>query len=57
MKSEKKFDAVETMRKIRDKLSIEIKNMSTEEQKRYIKERVSVRFEKTENVVDDTRAA
>lgn len=57
MKSGKKFDAVETMRNIRDKLSSEIKNMSAEEQMRYIKERVNVRFEKTENVVNDTRAA
>lgn len=57
MKSEKKFDAVEMMRKIRDKLSGEIKNMSIEEQKRYIKERLNVRFDESKNVVNDIRAA
>jgi hypothetical protein len=40
MKSEKKFDAVKMMRKIRDKLSKEFKNMNYEEQKRYIRERI-----------------
>ena len=40
--SEKKFDAVGTMREIRDRLSSEITGMSFEEQKRYIKERVNI---------------
>lgn len=40
MRSEKKFDAVKMMREIRDKLSKEFRNMSYEEQKRYIKERI-----------------
>ncbi|MDI6840500.1 MAG: hypothetical protein QMD71_06615 [bacterium] len=40
MKGERKFDAVKMMREIRDKLSKEFMNMSYDEQKRYIKERV-----------------
>ena len=40
MKSEKEFNAVKMMRDIRDKLSREFANMSYEEQKRYISERV-----------------
>lgn len=48
MKRKKKLDAVETMRKIRDKLSKEFMNMSYEEQKRYIKERVKVRPKTTQ---------
>ncbi|MBA7547731.1 hypothetical protein ES705_40167 [subsurface metagenome] len=40
MKSEKKFDAVKIMRKIRDKLSKEFESMNYQEQKRYIKERI-----------------
>ena len=40
MRSEKKFDAVKMMREIRDKLSKEIMNLSYEEQKRYISERI-----------------
>ena len=38
MNSKKKFDAVQMMREIRDKLSEEFMNMSFEEQKRYLKE-------------------
>jgi len=40
MRSEKEFDAVKMMRKIRDKLSKEFKSMNYPEQKRYIKERI-----------------
>jgi hypothetical protein len=40
MKSRKKFETVKMMRTIRDKLSKEIKNMSYEEQKKYIKDRI-----------------
>jgi hypothetical protein len=40
MKGKKKFDAVKMMRETRDKLSSELANMSYEEQKRYIRERV-----------------
>jgi hypothetical protein len=41
MKNEKKFDAVKMMREIRDKLSKEFVNMSYDEQKRYIKEKLN----------------
>ncbi|MEM3563150.1 MAG: hypothetical protein QXR19_07975 [Candidatus Jordarchaeaceae archaeon] len=40
MKKEKKFDSVKMMRGIRDKLSKEFMNMSYEEQKKYIRERI-----------------
>jgi hypothetical protein len=35
-KPEKKFDAIKTMRAIRDKLSLEIMNMTFEEQRAYL---------------------
>ena len=38
MNREKKFDAVQMMREIRDKLSEEFMNMSFEEQKKYLTE-------------------
>jgi len=40
MKTNKKFDAVKMMREIRDDLSIELKDKSFEEQKKYIEDRV-----------------
>ena len=40
-KSEKSFDAVQLMRQIRDKLSEQFKDMSFEEQKRYLRERLA----------------
>ena len=40
MRSDKKFDAVKMMREIRDKLSKEFVNLSYDEQKRYIRERI-----------------
>ena len=40
MRSDKKFDAVKMMREIRDKLSKEFMNLSYDEQKRYIRERI-----------------
>jgi len=40
MRNKKKFDVVKMMRKIRDKLSKEFMNLSYEEQKRYIRERI-----------------
>jgi hypothetical protein len=48
MKSEKKFNAVKMMREIRDKLSKEFMNMSYEEQKRYIKEKVKPKIKATQ---------
>jgi hypothetical protein len=44
MKDEKKFDAVKMMREIRDKLSKEFMNMSYDEQKRYIEERIKFKM-------------
>ena len=35
-KEEKKFDAINTMRKIRDKISLEIMNMTYEQQRAYL---------------------
>ena len=40
MKSEKQFDAVQTMREIRDTLSAEIAGMSYEEERRFIDEQI-----------------
>jgi hypothetical protein len=42
-RGEKKFDAVKTMREIRDRLSEQFKSMSFEEQKQYIRERTKAR--------------
>lgn len=38
MKTDKPFDAVQTMRQIRDSISAEIAGMSHEEERRYIDE-------------------
>ena len=35
-KTEKKFDAIKTMREIRDKLSLEIINMTYEQERAYL---------------------
>lgn len=43
MKSKKKFDAVNMMREIRDKLSKEFSGMSFDEQKKYIKEKTKAK--------------
>jgi hypothetical protein len=40
-KSEKSFDTVQMMRQIRDRLSAQCQEMTFEEQKRYIRERLS----------------
>ncbi|HHT9131161.1 MAG TPA: hypothetical protein ACFYED_01605 [Candidatus Tripitaka californicus] len=50
MKTKKKFDAMKTMRKIRDKLSKEFVGMSYEEQKRYIGKRAKVRPKTTQKM-------
>jgi len=42
-KARKKFDAAKTMREIRDRLSVQFKGMSFEEQKQYIRERTKRR--------------
>ena len=35
-KAEKKFDAIKVMREIRDKISLEISNMTYEQQREYL---------------------
>jgi hypothetical protein len=45
MKRDKSFDAVKTMRKIRDKMSKEIKGMSAKEQIEYIEKKSGFRRE------------
>ena len=40
MKTEKRFDAVQTMRRIRDSISAEISGMSYDEERRFIDERL-----------------
>lgn len=42
-KEEKTFDAVQMMREIRDRISLETQNMSFDELKAYIAERLSER--------------
>jgi len=42
-KHKKTFDAVQTMRDIRDRLSEQFKHMSFAEQKRYMRERLGVK--------------
>jgi hypothetical protein len=42
-KSKKPFDAVQMMREIRDTLSMQFQEMSFEEQKQYIRERLRVK--------------
>lgn len=44
MKDEKQFDAVRTMRQIREELNREMAGMSFEKQKRYIRERVALPY-------------
>ena len=51
MKRDNSFDAVKTMRKIRDKMSKEIKGMSAKEQIEYIEKKSGFRRE------DKNRAA
>jgi len=50
MRTEKKFDSVKMMREIRNKLSKELVNMSYEEQRKYIKERIKNKTKKTQHI-------
>ena len=45
MKTEKKFDAVMTMREIRDAISREIQGMSFEQQQEYMKKQLRPRHD------------
>jgi len=57
-KNKKKFDAVKTMREIRDRLSDRFKDMSFEEEKCYIRERINARIkEKSRNMKSGIQAA
>ena len=56
-KSEKSFDAVQMMRQIRDKLSAQCKDMTFEEQKRYIREQLSSKPMKEEPVASSAPPA
>ena len=56
-KSEKPFDAVKMRREIRDKLSEQFRDMSFEEQKQYIRERISVKPPKAQRTRSRTRTA
>ena len=49
-KREKPFDAVRMMREIRDRLSEQCKEMTFEEQKQYMNERLSGKTAKTQPV-------
>lgn len=42
MKIEKEFDAVRLMRDVRDKMSVDMKDMSYEEKRKYIERRAVV---------------
>ena len=54
-KSEKQFDAVKMMREIRDRLSNQFRDMSFEEQKQYIRERIHVKPTKARPRGNSTR--
>jgi hypothetical protein len=57
-KSKKPFDAVHLMRQIRDKFSKQIKDMSFEEQQRYMRERLAAaRSTPTQQPESGTHAA
>ena len=53
-KREKPFDAVRMMRKIRDRLSEQCKEMTFEEQKQYISERLRGKTTKMQPVASDS---
>ena len=56
-KSEKSFDAVQMMRQLRDRLSAQCQDMTFEEQKRYIRERLSSKPTKEQPVASSTPPA
>ena len=56
-KSEKSFDAVQMMRQLRDRLSAQCKDMTFEEQKRYMKERLSGKAAKEQPVASSAPPA
>ena len=56
-KSEKSFDAVRMMREVRDKLSDRFKDMSFEEQKRYMRKHISSKPTEIRDTSGSTHAA
>lgn len=54
---EKKFDAVEMMRQIRDRFSQCFKDMSFEKQKQYIRDRVDVKAKVAHKVEKGSKVA
>jgi hypothetical protein len=56
-KNEKTFDAVQMMRQIRDRLSAQCKEMTFEEQKQYIRERLSGKPTQEQPVASSTPPA
>jgi len=56
-KNEKSFDAVQMMRQIRDRLSAQCQEMTFEEQKRYIRERLSGKAAKAQSVASSAPSA
>ena len=48
-KTKKKFDAVKTMREIRDRLTRQFKGMGFQEQKQFIREQTKTRFREDRN--------
>lgn len=56
-KTEKPFDAVQMMRGIRDKLSEQFKDLSFEEQKRYMRERLPAKGGPTQQPESGTHSA
>jgi hypothetical protein len=56
-KNEKSFDAVQMMRQIRDRLSTQCQGMTFEEQKQYIRERLSGKAAKEQPVASSAPPA
>jgi len=56
-KSEKPFDAVKMMREIRDKLSMEFRNMSFEVEQQYIRARLQGKQTKPQHARSGTQTA
>jgi hypothetical protein len=56
-KNEKPFDAVQMMRQIRDRLSAQCQEMTFEEQKRFMQERLSGKAAKEQPVVSSAPPA
>ena len=56
-KSEQSFDAVQMMRQLRDRLGAQCKDMTFEEQKQYIRERLRGKAAKGQSVTSSASPA